>query len=206
MSKASRTVGFALPSAAEAAVFEHIDFVPLGGTRVLVVVVAVMGWRMALLVGLTIPGAFLTGILLVWAFGFTLNIVVLFALILVAGMLVDGAIVVSELADRHLHEGQTAHQAWLNAASRMSWPVIASTATTLAVFLPLLFWPGVVGQFMKYMPITLIATLSASLANQTKTIRLPVHIVDKLFHLRKAEVKLHELLGRIANNAEALRA
>ena len=112
---------------------------------VLIVVVAVMGWRMALLVGLTIPGAFLTGILLVWAFGFTLNIVVLFALILVAGMLVDGAIVVSELADRHLHDGQAPHQAWLDAASRMSWPVIASTATTLAVFIPLLFWPGVVG-------------------------------------------------------------
>lgn len=131
---------------------------------VLIVVVAVMGWRMALLVGLTIPGAFLTGILLVWAFGFTLNIVVLFALILVAGMLVDGAIVVSELADRHLRDGQTPHQAWLNAASRMSWPVIASTATTLAVFVPLLFWPGVVGQFMKYLPATVILCLLASLA------------------------------------------
>lgn len=131
---------------------------------VLIVIVAVMGWRMALLVGLTIPGAFLTGILLVWAFGFTLNIVVLFALILVAGMLVDGAIVVSELADRHLHEGQSPHQAWLNAASRMSWPVIASTATTLAVFMPLLFWPGVVGQFMKYLPATVILCLLASLA------------------------------------------
>ncbi|MBR9925641.1 MAG: efflux RND transporter permease subunit [Gammaproteobacteria bacterium] len=131
---------------------------------VLIVVVAVMGWRMALLVGLTIPGAFLTGILLVWAFGFTLNIVVLFALILVAGMLVDGAIVVSELADRHLHEGQSPHQAWLNAATRMSWPVIASTATTLAVFIPLLFWPGVVGQFMKYLPATVILCLIASLA------------------------------------------
>lgn len=131
---------------------------------VLIVVVAVMGWRMALLVGLTIPGAFLTGILLVWAFGFTLNIVVLFALILVAGMLVDGAIVVSELADRYLRDGQTPHQAWLNAASRMSWPVIASTATTLAVFLPLLFWPGVVGQFMKYLPATVILCLLASLA------------------------------------------
>jgi multidrug efflux pump len=131
---------------------------------VLIVVVAVMGWRMALLVGLTIPGAFLTGILLVWAFGFTLNIVVLFALILVAGMLVDGAIVVSELADRHLRDGQTPHQAWLNAASRMSWPVIASTATTLAVFIPLLFWPGVVGQFMKYLPATVILCLLASLA------------------------------------------
>lgn len=131
---------------------------------VLIVVVAVMGWRMALLVGLTIPGAFLTGILLVWAFGFTLNIVVLFALILVAGMLVDGAIVVSELADRHLHEGQSPHQAWLNAATRMSWSVIASTATTLAVFIPLLFWPGVVGQFMKYLPATVILCLLASLA------------------------------------------
>ncbi|MBZ5486414.1 efflux RND transporter permease subunit [Halomonas aquamarina] len=131
---------------------------------VLIVVVAVMGWRMALLVGLTIPGAFLTGILLVWVFGFTLNIVVLFALILVAGMLVDGAIVVSELADRYLHEGQSPHQAWLNAASRMSWPVIASTATTLAVFIPLLFWPGVVGQFMKYLPATVILCLLASLA------------------------------------------
>lgn len=131
---------------------------------VLIVVVAVMGWRMALLVGLTIPGAFLTGILLVWAFGFTLNIVVLFALILVAGMLVDGAIVVSELADRHLRDGQTPHEAWLNAASRMSWPVIASTATTLAVFIPLLFWPGVVGQFMKYLPATVILCLLASLA------------------------------------------
>ncbi|MGS2744233.1 efflux RND transporter permease subunit [Halomonas sp. LS-001] len=131
---------------------------------VLIVVVAVMGWRMALLVGLTIPGAFLTGILLIWSLGFTLNIVVLFGLILVAGMLVDGAIVVSELADRHLHEGQSPHQAWLNAASRMSWPVIASTATTLAVFMPLLFWPGVVGQFMKYLPATVILCLLASLA------------------------------------------
>ncbi|WP_252107348.1 MULTISPECIES: efflux RND transporter permease subunit [unclassified Halomonas] len=130
---------------------------------VLIVVVAVMGLRMALLVGLTIPGAFLTGILLVWAFGFTLNIVVLFALILVAGMLVDGAIVVSELADRYLREGKSPFNAWLDAASRMSWPVIASTATTLAVFFPLLFWPGVVGQFMKYLPATVILCLLASL-------------------------------------------
>ncbi|GHE20591.1 efflux RND transporter permease subunit [Halomonas urumqiensis] len=131
---------------------------------VLVVVLAAMGLRSALLVGLTIPGAFLTGILLIWALGFTLNIVVLFALILVAGMLVDGAIVVSELADRHLHQGQPPREAWLNAASRMSWPVIASTATTLAVFLPLLFWPGVVGEFMKYLPATVILCLLASLA------------------------------------------
>ncbi|TFH88517.1 efflux RND transporter permease subunit [Billgrantia azerbaijanica] len=131
---------------------------------VLVVILAAMGARTALMVGLTIPGAFLTGILLIWAIGYTLNIVVLFSLILVAGLLVDGAIVVSELADRHLREGQAPRQAWVNAAHRMSWPVIASTATTLAVFVPLLFWPGVVGEFMKYLPATVILCLLASLA------------------------------------------
>ena len=131
---------------------------------VLILVVASMGMRSALLVGLTIPGAFLSGILLIWLLGFTLNIVVLFSLILVAGMLVDGAIVVSELADRYLQQGQTPRQAWTNAATRMAWPVIASTATTLVVFLPLLFWPGVIGQFMKYLPATVILCLLASLA------------------------------------------
>ncbi len=131
---------------------------------VLIVILAAMGVRNAMMVGLTIPGAFLTGILLIWAVGYTLNIVVLFSLILVAGMLVDGAIVVSELADRHLRQGQLPRQAWVNAATRMSWPVIASTATTLAVFVPLLFWPGVVGEFMKYLPATVILCLLASLA------------------------------------------
>ncbi|EPC01251.1 acriflavin resistance protein [Litchfieldella anticariensis FP35 = DSM 16096] len=131
---------------------------------VLIVILAAMGLRAALMVGLTIPGAFFTGILLIWSIGYTLNIVVLFSLILVAGMLVDGAIVVSELADRNLREGQPPRDAWSNAASRMSWPVIASTATTLAVFIPLLFWPGVVGEFMKYLPATVILCLLASLA------------------------------------------
>ena len=131
---------------------------------VLIVIIAAMGLRSALLVGLTIPGAFLAGILVIWLMGFTLNIVVLFSLILVAGMLVDGAIVVSELADRNLSDGQTVKGAWAEAASRMAWPIIASTATTLAVFVPLLFWPGVVGEFMKFLPITVIICLVASLA------------------------------------------
>lgn len=131
---------------------------------VIIVIIAAMGPRSAMLVGLTIPGAFLTGILVIWGMGLTLNIVVLFSLILVAGMLVDGAIVVSELADRHLSEGKTVKGAWAEAASRMAWPIIASTATTLAVFVPLLFWPGVVGEFMKFLPITVIVCLVASLA------------------------------------------
>lgn len=131
---------------------------------VLILILATMGMRSALLVGITIPGAFFAGILMIWAIGFTMNIIVLFSLILVAGMLVDGAVVVSELADRNLEEGQDQKSAWLNAADRMAWPIIASTCTTLAVFVPLLFWPGIVGQFMKYLPATVILCLLASLA------------------------------------------
>ncbi|MDP4944848.1 MAG: efflux RND transporter permease subunit [Alishewanella sp.] len=130
---------------------------------VLILIIATMGLRSALLVGITIPGAFFAGIMLIWALGFTMNIIVLFALILVAGMLVDGAIVVSELADRFSKEGQDRKTAWLNAADRMAWPIIASTCTTLAVFVPLLFWPGMVGQFMKYLPATVIVCLLASM-------------------------------------------
>jgi multidrug efflux pump len=131
---------------------------------VLIILIAFMGVRSALIAGITIPGAFLTGILILSTVGHTMNIVVLFALILVAGMLVDGAIVVSELADRHLKDGMKPRDAWATAAHRMSWPIIASTLTTLVVFAPLLFWPGVMGQFMKYLPSTLIMCLSASLA------------------------------------------
>jgi multidrug efflux pump len=131
---------------------------------VLIVLIAFMGVRSALIAGITIPGAFLTGILLLATFGNTMNMVVLFSLILVAGMLVDGAIVVSELADRNLRQGDSAPKAWSSAATRMAWPIIASTATTLVVFAPLLFWPGIMGQFMKYLPATLIMCLSASLA------------------------------------------
>jgi multidrug efflux pump len=130
---------------------------------VMIVVIAALGLRTAGLVGIAIPGSFLTGILVLSALGMTINIVVLFALILAVGMLVDGAIVVTEFADRKMVEGEPRKIAYALAAKRMSWPIIASTATTLAAFLPLLFWPGVVGEFMKYLPLTLLATLSASL-------------------------------------------
>jgi len=130
---------------------------------VLIVCIAALGVRGGLLVGVAIPGSFLAGMVIINALGLTVNIVVLFSLILAVGMLVDGAIVVTELADRKMAEGEPKERAYLIAAQRMAWPIIASTATTLAAFLPLLFWPGVVGEFMKYLPVTLIATLSASL-------------------------------------------
>jgi len=129
---------------------------------VAIAIVAALGARSALLVSISIPGSFLLSIYLLYIFGFSINQVVMFALILSVGLLVDGAIVVSEYADRKMHEGLDRLNAYRMASQRMAWPIMASTATTLAAFFPLLFWPGVPGQFMKYMPITLIFTLTAS--------------------------------------------
>ncbi|MEL7185325.1 MAG: efflux RND transporter permease subunit, partial [Pseudomonadota bacterium] len=130
---------------------------------VFIVIIGILGIRSALLVGVAIPGSFLMGILLIGSFGVTINMMVLFALIMAVGMLVDGAIVVTEMADRRLAEGDSRFEAYSRAAMRMAWPIIASTCTTLAAFVPLAFWPGMSGEFMKYLPITLIAVLSASL-------------------------------------------
>ena len=130
---------------------------------VMIIVVAALGLRSAGLIGVAIPGSFLTGILVLAVTGLTVNVVVLFSLILAVGMLVDGAIVVTEYADRKMTEGEHRRVAYAAAAKRMAWPIIASTTTTLAAFFPLMFWPGVVGEFMKFLPITLVATLSASL-------------------------------------------
>ncbi|SCY40771.1 efflux RND transporter permease subunit [Paracoccus tibetensis] len=131
---------------------------------VMLVTVLFLGVRASLLVAVAIPGSFLGGILIIWALGFTLNVIVLFALILVVGMLVDGAIVVVELGERLIAKGHSKFDAFRMAAQRMAWPITASTATTLAVFFPLLFWPGLAGQFMFYLPATMIATLLMSLA------------------------------------------
>ena len=130
---------------------------------VMVLVVATLGVRTGLLVGIAIPGSFLAGILALHLMDMSINIVVLFSLILAVGMLVDGAIVVTEFADRKMAEGQPRGKAYLQASQRMAMPITASTVTTLAAYTPLLFWPGIVGEFMKFLPITLIATLSASL-------------------------------------------
>ena len=130
---------------------------------VFIVIIGILGIRTALLVGVAIPGSFLMGILLIGSFGVTINMMVLFALIMAVGMLVDGAIVVTEMADRRMAEGESRFDAYSRAAIRMSWPIIASTCTTLAAFVPLALWPGTSGEFMKYLPITLIAVLAASL-------------------------------------------
>ena len=130
---------------------------------VFVIMLVVLGGRASIFIGIAIPASFLTGILGLQIAGLTVNIVVLFALILAVGMLVDDAIIVSEFAERRMGEGMAAGPAYSLAAKRMAGPVIAATLTRIAAFSPLMFWPGIVGQFMKYLPLTLIATLSASL-------------------------------------------
>lgn len=152
---------------------------------VMLTTILALGLRAALLVTVAIPGAFLGGILVIGLLGFTMNIVVLFGLILVIGMLVDGAIVVVELAERNIDEGKPPAKAFLQASQRMAWPITASTATTLAVFFPLLFWPGVAGQFMFYLPATVIVTLTASLLMAL----VFVPVIGTLFPARKPPPK-----------------
>ena len=135
-----------------------------GVLLVAIIILFALGFRASLFIGIAIPASFLAGVLGLQLAGLTVNIVVLFSLILAVGMLVDDAIIVSEFAERRMSEGMPPREAYSLAAKRMAGPVIAATATRVAAFSPLLFWPGTVGEFMKYMPITLIATLSASLA------------------------------------------
>ena len=130
---------------------------------VMIVVLASLGTRSALLVGFAIPTSFLLTFALLAIMGITISNIVMFGLILAVGMLVDGAIVVVEYADRRISEGTGPMHAYVEAAKRMFWPIVSSTATTLCAFLPMLFWPGVAGQFMGMLPVTLIFVLSASL-------------------------------------------
>lgn len=130
---------------------------------VFVVILFALSGRASLFIGMAIPTSFMMGILFLSLAGLTVNLVVLFSLILAVGMLVDDAIIVTEFAERRMHEGMDAVAAYKLAAERMAGPVVAATMTRVAAFSPLLFWPGIVGEFMKYLPITLIATLSASL-------------------------------------------
>jgi multidrug efflux pump subunit AcrB len=134
-----------------------------GMILVVLVLLFFLGLRNALFVGLAIPISMLTGILWLNVSGVPLNIMVLFALILALGLLVDNAIVVVENIYRYMSLGYSGRDSGKLGTGEVALPIIASTATTLAAFVPLLFWPGVMGEFMKYFPITLIIVLTSSL-------------------------------------------
>lgn len=130
---------------------------------VVLVLMFFMGFRNALFVGSAIPLSMFISFLILDAFGISLNLMVLFSLILALGMLVDNGIVVVENIYRMMQDGKPAVQAAKEGVGEVAWPIITSTLTTLAAFLPLIFWDDLIGEFMKYLPITLIIVLSASL-------------------------------------------
>ena len=130
---------------------------------VLILVVATLGVKSGLLVGFGIPFCLLGALIVVNSLGYSFNFMVMFGLLLSLGMLIDGAIVVVEFASTKAAAGLSTRDAYISAVQRMAVPVIASTGTTLAAFLPLLFWPGVAGDFMSYLPITVFAVLGWSL-------------------------------------------
>jgi len=130
---------------------------------VVICLIGILGLQNALLAGISIPGSFAAAFVLLAVTGMSMNLVVFFGLIMSVGLVVDGAIVVVELADRRMAEGLDRRVAYAEAAKRMAWPIFASIAATIVAFLPLVFWPGIIGSFLRYMPIVLIYTLAASL-------------------------------------------
>jgi multidrug efflux pump len=139
------------------------DSIILAIVLVMIIIVAALGPRSGMLVGIAIPTSFLMAFMILNGLGMTLNEMIMFGLLLAVGILVDGAIIVVEYADRKMTEGHKPKQAFAEAALRMFWPVVAATLTMIGTFLPMLLWPGIPGKFMSYFPITLIIVLSSSM-------------------------------------------
>lgn len=135
----------------------------LASLIVLMIIVIFMGWKSGLLVSVSIPASFLCSMIILSFFNVTINVVVLFSLILSVGILIDGAIIVVEYANRRANEGISKENVFKLSAKQMFIPVLASTLTTLAAFFPLIFWPGIAGEFMFFLPVTLLAVLGSSL-------------------------------------------
>ncbi|MBN2801435.1 MAG: efflux RND transporter permease subunit [Deltaproteobacteria bacterium] len=144
-------------------VFELQNSILTALVLVVGVILLFMGARNALFVAISIPSSFLLSMMVLQALGFTLNMIVLFALIMALGMLVDNAIVVVENVYRHLEMGKSKVEAAIEGTREMAIPVATSTATTVAAFLPLVFWTGIMGKFMGFLPKTIIIVLLASL-------------------------------------------
>ena len=135
----------------------------LGVILVVTVLYFFLGFRNALFVGIAIPLSMFLSFIILNFLGVTLNTMVLFSLVIALGMLVDNGIVVVENVYRLMDEGMPKIQAAKQGVGEVAWPIIASTATTLAAFLPLIMWDGIIGKFMQWLPITLIIVLSSSL-------------------------------------------
>ena len=132
---------------------------------VLITCIATLGWRAAIMIGMSIPISFMIAFLVVQMLGMTINMMIMFGLVLAVGVLVDDPIVVVEYAERKLQEGVPKKEAFIMAARKMFVPVVSATFTTLGAFVPLLFWPGIIGKFMSYLPTIVIVVMIASLVS-----------------------------------------
>lgn len=165
---------------------------------VLVVTIAFLGVRPALLIGAAIPTTFMIGFLFLQFMGMTINMMIMFGLVLSVGLLIDGAIVVTEYAERKIAEGLPRRDAFIRAARMMFWPIFSSTTTTLAAFLPLLLWPGIIGKFMSFLPIMVIVTLCASFI--VAMVFLPV--IGGLVARKKVSEREREVAGMLAGDGD----
>src|SRR5690606_4653569 len=130
---------------------------------VMITCVATLGLRPALMIGMSIPISFMIAFMVVQMLGMSINMMIMFGLVIAVGVLVDDPVVVVEYAERKLQEGIPKKEAFILAAKKMFVPVVGATATTLGAFIPLLFWPGIIGKFMSYLPIIIIVVMIASL-------------------------------------------
>ena len=158
---------------------------------VMIIVISILGVRSGILIGLSIPLTYLLSILILDFIGMTYNIMTIFGLILAVGMLVDGPIVISEYARAEQERGVRRRDSYINASYNMFWPIIASALTTIVAFIPLVFWPDMIGQWLRVIPITVIVVLSSSLIVtlifvpslgamiETKTENMPVKGVSR---------------------------
>ena len=148
----------------------------LGFVLVLIALPMLLNFRVAILTAIGIPFAFLAAFVLMDLFGVSINMLTMFALILVLGMIVDDAIIISENIYRHQEDGLSPKEAAVKGTKEVMWPVVTTIATTIAAFLPMVFMPGDMGKFMKWMPIVVILALIASLVEALYV--LPLHMSE----------------------------
>jgi multidrug efflux pump subunit AcrB len=162
---------------------------------VLILLTIVMGWRNALYAAIGIPISFMLTFIFLWASGESFNGNSLFGLVLVLGVVVDDAIIIIENSYRYFQQGYSSHQAAKLGTAEVTGPVTAATATTIAAFLPLMFVPGIIGKFMRIVPITVCLTLTASLFESF--VILPSHFAEWSGRLRSRKKKHRPWFGKL---------
>lgn len=146
---------------------------------VVLIILLSIGKKQSLIIGISIPFSFLMGMGTVYLMGYTLNMVVLFGFILAVGMIVDASTIVTEYADKLTSTGMKVKQAYIQSAGRMAVPVLSATIGIIVVYMPLLFWPGIMGKFMKYIPIVIILVLSYSIVCAMLIVPVVAFVIEK---------------------------